>query len=113
MKQPRDVAEVSGQYMRRLMIGLVFYATFESVRRFLQVQGIMRPMLVVACVVTALHPLWYAPPILFDCGILTIEQPRAPTHPPLAALRFFSLLCVFRASTALFTVSVSEPPACV
>jgi multidrug resistance protein, MATE family len=56
-QQPADVAAMAARYTRRSIPGLVGFGVFEATRRFLQVQGIVMPMLYVSVVVNALHPL--------------------------------------------------------
>lgn len=57
-QQPVHVAAMAGRYTRRSIPGLVGFGVFEATRRFLQVQGVVLPMLYVSLVVNALHPLW-------------------------------------------------------
>jgi multidrug resistance protein, MATE family len=57
-KQPPAVVHLAESYIRRLLFGLFPLFLFEATRRFLQVQGIARPMLYVSIVADCLHPLW-------------------------------------------------------
>ncbi len=52
------VDQIAGGYMLRLMPGLVAMCGFEALRRFLQVQLVVRPVMYAAGVVSVLHPLW-------------------------------------------------------
>lgn len=56
--QPVDIAVLAARYTRRSIPGLIGYAGFEALRRFLQVQGIVYPMLWVSALTNLLHPLW-------------------------------------------------------
>jgi Na+-driven multidrug efflux pump len=58
LDQPPDVVRLSGVYIRRCVFGLWPMMIFESTRRFLQCQGIARPIAIVAVISDALHPLW-------------------------------------------------------
>ena len=58
LRQPPEVAHYASQYAKRLISSLPCFAAFEAVRRFCQVQGVVKPMLVVAVIVDVLHPLW-------------------------------------------------------
>ncbi len=57
LHQPAEVSALSGRYARFLLIGLIPYYGFESLRRFLQAQGITRAMLYVSIITSLLHPV--------------------------------------------------------
>jgi MATE family multidrug resistance protein len=57
LRQPPAVAALMQRYMTVLVCGLVPYFGFETLRRFLQVQQVVSPMLVATCVGDAVHPL--------------------------------------------------------
>ena len=58
LDQPEDVSRLAGVYIRRLVFGLWPMMGFEATRRFLQCQGIARPIAIVAIISDILHPLW-------------------------------------------------------
>lgn len=55
--QPADVAALAASYTRLSLPCLPAFALFEASRRFLQVQGVVTPMLWVSAGVNAVHPL--------------------------------------------------------
>jgi hypothetical protein len=56
LHQPPLVAKLAQRYMRVLIAGALPYFTFETLRRFLQSQQIVRPMFLATCVADVAHP---------------------------------------------------------
>jgi multidrug resistance protein, MATE family len=57
-RQPVEVAAMAARYTHRSIPGLFGFGVFEATRRFLQVQGVVMPMLYTSLAVNMLHPLW-------------------------------------------------------
>jgi Na+-driven multidrug efflux pump len=67
-KQPRRVAHLSGRFLRVYVLGLLPYNGFELLRRFLQTQRVVRPMMiVVGCCAAAQVPLTYV--LTYSAGL--------------------------------------------
>jgi multidrug resistance protein, MATE family len=57
LDQPVEVCDKATRYARFLTLGLVPYFGFEALRRFLQAQGIAKPMLIVSIIASVCHPI--------------------------------------------------------
>jgi multidrug resistance protein, MATE family len=57
LDQPTEVCDKATRYARFLTLGLLPYFGFEALRRFLQAQGIAKPMLVVSVITSVCHPV--------------------------------------------------------
>lgn len=104
LDQPEDIVRLSGVYIRRTVFGLWPMMGFEATRRFLQCQGIARPVAVVAVVSDALHPLWNWV-LIYELGY-GFEGAGAASLPPSSA---FPCPCLYGKSCAR---RLCGPPPC-
>lgn len=107
LRQPPDAAALAARYCRRIIVSLPAFLAFEALRRFCQVQGVVRPMLIVSVAADALHPLWcwlYIYKLKFGFVGAGASLPYRHSFASLPHLRSFDAYC-FALCSAWATVT--------
>ena len=104
-----DVAILAGRYLKIILIGAPGYATFESIKRFLQAQGIFSASLYVLLICAPLNALMNWLFVWVSRHHLT--EPRSTFHKIYIAIPHVQLWFLYQCRHPLAVQRMSESPA--